>query len=213
MRTACFAIEPIRGRAEDRGRPRSIGMALAILHAPSEDAELDERKEKDDQGEDERERGTEAELRLLERGLEDEERDRARRVERAAEPVGENVDRVERPQHTDRSDSEDEEGGRREKRQCDLREDLALARAVEARRFVVLLRDVREPRQTDHDLVAEVMPDGDERDHDEREAWAGEPCRQRYPEGCCRQLEDAARLIEPALRAYPEDPDDVVDEP
>ena len=52
---------------------------------------------------------------------------------------------------------------------------LALVRAVEARRLVELLRNVRKPGEEDHDLVAEVMPDRHERDHDEREARAGEP--------------------------------------
>src|SRR6266850_5528749 len=98
MSTMCFAMEPIRGRAEMRGIPRSIGIALVIEHTPSENPELNEREQQDDDREDERERRTEAELRLLESRLEDEQRDGARRVERPAEAVRQDVDRVERSQ-------------------------------------------------------------------------------------------------------------------
>src|SRR5512132_2230809 len=102
MRTMCFAIEPIRGRVDSRGSPRSIGIALAIMHTAPEHAELNEREQQDDDREDEGEGRAEPELRLLERSLEDEERHGACRVERAAETVREDVDRVERAQHTDR---------------------------------------------------------------------------------------------------------------
>src|SRR5438093_460418 len=91
MSTMCFAIEPTRGRVEKRGRPRSIGMALAIIHTSSEDAELDEREQQDDEGEDERERGAKAELRLLERRLEDQQRHRPRGIERATEAASSKI--------------------------------------------------------------------------------------------------------------------------
>src|SRR5919201_4125998 len=124
---------------------------LAIGHAPSEHSELEQREQQDDQGEDECERRGETELRLLERGAEQKERDGAGRVERAA--TGQDVDRIERPQRADARDREDKEGGRREKGERDLGEDLALARAVQTGRLVVLRRDVRKARKEDHDLV------------------------------------------------------------
>src|ERR1700730_3994688 len=132
MSTRCFAIVPSRGREEKRGMPRSSGIALAIIHTTSQHAELDQREQQDDQREDERERRTEPKLGLLKRCLEHEQRHRSRRIERTAGPARQHVDRVERAQHTDRRHGEYEERGRREKRQCDLREELPLARAVEA---------------------------------------------------------------------------------
>src|SRR6267142_3370195 len=139
MSTMCFAIEPTLGRVESRGRPRGIAMARSLIRlaplgwlvrasaprervafrshspvidAPAQHAELDEGEQQDDQSENEGERRTEAELRLLEGGLENEQRHRAGRVERPAEAVREDVDRVKRAEHTDRRHSEDEERGR-----------------------------------------------------------------------------------------------------
>src|SRR4029077_11875286 len=92
MSQTCFAIAPTRGRAEKRGRPRSIGIALAIIDTTSEHAELDQREEQDDQREDERERRAEPELCLLKRRLEHEQRHRSRRIERTAGPARQHVD-------------------------------------------------------------------------------------------------------------------------
>src|SRR2546423_6774274 len=117
MRTACFGIVRRRGRVEKRGSPRSSGMALAIVHPPSQHAELDQREQQDDQRKDERQRGTEPELSLLKSRLEHEKCHRARRVERSARPTREDVDRVERAEHADRRDREYEEGGWRQQRQ------------------------------------------------------------------------------------------------
>src|SRR5947208_10626440 len=121
MSTACFAIVPTRGRGARPGKPRGIVTARSLteVHAPPEHPELDEREQQDDQREDECERCAEPELSLLEGGLEDEQRHGPRRVERAAKTVREDIDRVERAEHTDRRHSEDEDGGRREKRKWD----------------------------------------------------------------------------------------------
>ena len=103
-----------------------------------------------------------------------------RRVERPA--VRHRVDLVERLERTDRGDRRHKEGGRTEERKGDLREDLPLARAVQARRLVVLRRDVAEAGQEDHDLEADEVPDREERDDDESEARAGQPAGQREPD-------------------------------
>src|SRR5205814_7263071 len=133
----------------NRGTPRSRVMALAILHASSQDPELDEGEQQDDEREDERERRPQPELGLLESRSEYEQGHRARRVERPA--VREDIDGIERSQHTDRRDGEDEERGGRAEREGDPGEELAFARAVEPRGLEEPLRNIRKHSPADHD--------------------------------------------------------------
>ena len=124
------------------------------------------------------------------------------------EPLREHLER------DDRGREEHVEGRRREKRPRDLPEHLARARAVDHRGLVVLVGDVLEPRQEDHDVVSDPAPDRDDDDRDQSEARAREAVGPPAPpQPGRRHLEDAARLLEPLERAPAEPREDVVEKP
>src|SRR5690606_4482865 len=177
--TAWVATEPSSDPRALRGARRRSD----IVDPPALQPELDEREGADQQHEQEGQRGGRALVRLDEGLLVEQRDDRLRRAERRVRGGrrAHDVDEVEDLQRRDDVDDGAEEDRRAEHRQRDAPEPLPGVRAVDLRGLPVLLRDRLDARDEDHQVVADLGPDLDDADREQRRVGVGHPVRAGDP--------------------------------
>src|SRR5690606_2852473 len=191
--TAWVATEPSSDPRALRGARRRSD----IVDPPALQPELDEREGADQQHEQEGQRGGRALVRLDEGLLVEQRDDRLRRAERRVRGGrrAHDVDEVEDLQRRDDVDDGAEEDRRAEHRQRESPEPLPGVRAVDLRGLPVLLRDRLDARDEDHQVVADLGPDLDDADREQRRVGVGHPVRAGDPE----DLEDLVEQPEVAV--------------